>query len=129
MNKEGKKNVVDNKDNTKSPSNDIIIPHSLFLDKHDEIALSSKCALPSNTIEQSVASKIITINNDIDTHSHSETDKFKVNKEVNKTKNNTIGEMEFNNNMIEDKEKGSLNGCIGVHSDTIVCKKMICLQL
>ena len=37
--------------------------------------------------------------------------------------------MEFNNNMIENKEKRSLNGCIGVHSDTIVCKKMICLQL
>ena len=51
MNKEGKNNVVDNKDNTKSPSNDIIIPHSLFLDKNDEIALLSKCALPSNTIE------------------------------------------------------------------------------
>ena len=112
MNKKGKKNGVDNKDNTKSPSNDIIISHSLFLDKHDEIALSSKCALPSNTIEQSVASKIITINNDIDTHSHSETDKFKVNKEVNKTKNNKISEMEFNNNMIEDKEKGSLNHCV-----------------
>ena len=32
VNKKSKKNVVDNKDYTKAPSNDIIISHSLFSD-------------------------------------------------------------------------------------------------
>ena len=83
--------------------------------------MSSECELLSNAIEQSISSKIITINNNIDTHSHSELGKFKVNKEVNKSNNNTIDEMESNNNMIEDKVKGGLNDFIDVHSDTNVC--------
>ena len=83
--------------------------------------MSSECELLSNAIEQSISSKIITINNNIDTRSHSETDKLKVNKEVNKSNNNTIDEMDFNNNMIEDKVNGSLKNCIDVHSDTNVC--------
>ena len=86
--------------------------------------LSSECVLSSNAIEQSVSSKIITINNNIDTRSHYKIDKLKVNIEVNKSKNNIIDEMEFNNNMIEDKVKGSLNNCIDVHSDTKCNKEM-----
>ena len=101
----------------------MIILHSLFSDKDDEIVLSSKCVLSSNAIKQSVSSKIITINNNIDMYFHSETDKLKVNQEVNKSINNTIHEMEFNNNMIEDKVKGSLNDCIDSHSDTNVFNK------
>ena len=71
-----------------------------------------------------MSSKIITINNNIDTRSHYKIDKLKVNIEVNKSKNNIIDEMEFNNNMIEDKVKGSLNNCIDVHSDTKCNKAM-----
>ena len=41
VNKKSKKNDVVNKDNTKSPTNDIIISLSLFSDKHYEIALPS----------------------------------------------------------------------------------------
>ena len=93
----------------------------MFVDEDGEMLLSSECVLSSNTIEQSVSSKIIAINNNIDTRSHSETDKLKVNKEVNKSNNNTIDEMDFNNNMIEDKVNGSLKNCIDVHSDTNVC--------
>ena len=48
MNEKSKKNDVVNKDNTKSPTNDIIIPHSLFSKKYDELALSSECTLLSN---------------------------------------------------------------------------------
>ena len=95
----------------------------MFVDEDGEMLLSSECVLSSNTIEQSVSSKIITINNNIYTRSHSETDKLKVNKEVNKSNNNTIDEMDFNNNMIEDKVNGSLKNCIDVHSDTNVCNK------
>ena len=51
MNKKRKKNDVINKDNTKSPTNGIIILHSLFSDKHDDIVLSSLCALSFNSIE------------------------------------------------------------------------------
>ena len=95
----------------------------MFTDDDDEILLSSECALSSNAIEQSISSKIITINNNIYARSHSETNKLKVNKDVNKSNNNTIDEMEYNNNMIEDKVKGSLNDCIDVHSDTNMCNK------
>ena len=95
----------------------------MFVDEDGEMLLSSECVLSSNAIEQSVSSKIIAINNNIDTRSHSETDKLKVNKEVNKSNNNTIDEMDFNNNMIEDKINGSLKNCIDVHSDTNVCNK------
>ena len=66
MNEKSKKNDVVNKDNTKSPTNDIIISHSLFSDRHDEIALPSECVLSSNAIKQSVASKIIIINKNLD---------------------------------------------------------------
>ena len=121
VNNKSKKNVVDNKNHSKSPYNDIIISHSFLKDKHDESVLSSVYELLSNAIEKSISSKIITINNNIDTHSHFELDKFKVNKEVNKSNKNTIDEMGFNNNMIEDKVKGGLNDCIDVHSDTNVC--------
>ena len=51
----------------------------------------------------------------MDQHSHSTTDKSKVNKEVNTLNNNIIDEMECNNNVIKDKVKGSLNVCIDVH--------------
>ena len=47
-NNKNKKNDVVNKDNTNSPTNDIIIPHSLFSNKYDELALSSECTLSSN---------------------------------------------------------------------------------
>ena len=85
--------------------------------------MSSEYVLSSNAIDKSVASNSIIINNNIYTHSHSETDKLRINKEVNKSNNNTIYEMEFNNNMIEDKVKGSLNDCFNVNSDTNVCNK------
>ena len=46
-----------------------------------------------------------------------------MNKEVNKSNNNTIDEMEFNNNIIEDKVKGILNDCIDVTPNTNMCNK------
>ena len=46
-NNKNKKNDVVNKDNT-TPTNDIIIPHSLFSNKYDELALSSEYTLSSN---------------------------------------------------------------------------------
>ena len=117
MNKKRKKNDVINKDNTKSPTNYIIISHSLFSDKHDKIALPSECALSSNDIEQSVASKINTINNNMDQHPYSATYNSKVNKKINTLSNNIIDEIEFNNSIIKDKVKGILNMFINVHSD------------
>ena len=66
MNRKSKKNDVINKNNTKSSTNDIIISHSLFSDKHDKIVLPSECVLSSNAIKQSVASKIIIINKNMD---------------------------------------------------------------
>ena len=59
----------------------------------------------------------------MDQHSHSTTDKSKVNKEVNTLNNNIIDEMECNNNVIKDKVKGSLNVCIDVHSDINIYNK------
>ena len=116
MNEKSKKNDVVNKDNTKSPTNDIIISHSLFSDKHDKIVLPSECVLSSNAIEQSVVSKIDTINNNMDQHLYSATDNSKVNKKVNTLNNNMINEIEFNNNVIKDKVKGILNVFINVHA-------------
>ena len=129
MNRKSKKNDVINKNNTKSSTNDIIISHSLFLNKHNKIALPSTYVLSSNAIEQSVVSKVITINNNMDQHSHSTTDNSKVNKEVNTLNNNIIDEIEFNNNVIKDKIKGSFNfGLVYIQISMFVIK-IICLQL
>ena len=89
MNKKSKKNDIDNNDNTKSSTNDIIVWRTLFMDNNDEIAVSSECALSSNDVEQSSASNISTINNNSNQQSQSITDNKEVYKEVN-TLNNKI---------------------------------------